>query len=106
MFPLIAMLIFILIAALGLFHVLIVKATAWGFVAWFVALVVYNMTRKEPKTSTAEPNLDKVFPLSYKSPIEYSESHVPPQGGDATVPVISPKETHGGGQSTLHFSVS
>jgi len=54
MLTLLALLVFVLLVALCLFHVLIVKATAWGFVALFV-LVVYSMARKEEPQRTRDP---------------------------------------------------
>jgi hypothetical protein len=70
-----AMIIFIAIAALGLFHVISDEVTGVCFVAWLVALMIYGQVNID---------LDK--------PIE-SNAVIPPHGGDATIPVESRQDT-------------
>lgn len=85
MFALITMGTFILIAVLGFFHVISIQATAWCFVAWFVALVLYSMVRIEPR---AEPDLENAFPLgkSHLVTSKSDEALIPPRGLGGYVP--------------------
>lgn len=83
-----AMAIFIVIAALGFFHVISSEVTGSCFVAWLVALTIYgqvNIDLDKPIESNA------VIPPhglgGYVADAEYVSP--PPQGGDATIPVES-----------------
>lgn len=83
-----AMIVFIAIAALGLFHVISSEVTGVCFVAWFVALMIYGQVSidlDKPIESNA------VIPPHGLGGYVADTEHVspPPQGGDATIPVES-----------------
>jgi hypothetical protein len=83
-----AMIIFIAIAALGLFHVISAQVTGVCFVAWLVVLVIYSQVSID-LDKPIEPDI-LVPPRGlggYVADSEYVSP--PPQGGDATIPVES-----------------